>query len=105
MKQWTMVGMLGFVVACGGNAAEGAAPATPASPSAMAHGEKAAAGPVKPMGEAKVGDTTKCPVSGEDFVVDASSLKSEHGGKTYYFCCPGCKKKFDASPEKFLNKT
>jgi Cu+-exporting ATPase len=28
--------------------------------------------------------------------------KSQHGGKTYYFCCDGCKKKFDQSPEKYL---
>jgi YHS domain-containing protein len=105
MKQWTMIVMLGLVVGCGGNAAESAPPATPAAMAHEGHGAKAPAGPVKAMGDAKVGDTTKCPVSGEDFVVDAHSEKSEHGGKTYYFCCPGCKKKFDASPEKFLNKT
>jgi YHS domain-containing protein len=26
--------------------------------------------------------------------------KSEYEGKTYYFCAPGCKRTFDASPEK-----
>ncbi len=29
---------------------------------------------------------------------------SIHGGKTYYFCSAGCKKEFDASPEKYLGK-
>ena len=24
-------------------------------------------------------------------------------GKTYYFCAPGCKKAFEASPEKYLS--
>lgn len=27
---------------------------------------------------------------------------SEYKGKTYYFCAPGCKRKFDADPEKYL---
>ena len=27
---------------------------------------------------------------------------SEHDGKTYYFCAPGCKSAFDADPEKYL---
>jgi YHS domain-containing protein len=27
--------------------------------------------------------------------------KSEHNGKTYYFCSPGCKKKFDANPSQY----
>ena len=27
--------------------------------------------------------------------------KSDYQGKTYYFCAPGCKKKFDADPAKY----
>ena len=27
--------------------------------------------------------------------------KSEYRGKTYYFCAPGCKKKFDADPARY----
>src|SRR5512141_2614925 len=27
---------------------------------------------------------------------------SQHDGQTFYFCNPGCKAKFDASPEPFL---
>jgi YHS domain-containing protein len=27
--------------------------------------------------------------------------KSEYKGKAYYFCAPGCKKKFDAHPEQY----
>lgn len=26
---------------------------------------------------------------------------SQHNGKTYYFCSPGCKAKFDADPAKY----
>ena len=27
--------------------------------------------------------------------------KSEYNGKTYYFCAPGCKAKFDANPQQY----
>jgi YHS domain-containing protein len=27
--------------------------------------------------------------------------KSTFKGKDYYFCAPGCKKKFDSDPEKY----
>lgn len=35
--------------------------------------------------------------------VEEKSAKwtSEFKGKKYYFCAPGCKKKFDANPEKY----
>ena len=42
------------------------------------------------------------PVCG--MTVDPARAKAtyEHAGRTYYFCCPGCKEKFSAAPEKFL---
>jgi YHS domain-containing protein len=27
---------------------------------------------------------------------------SEYNGKTYYFCAPGCKRKFDANPQEYV---
>ena len=27
--------------------------------------------------------------------------KTEHQGRTYYFCSPGCKAKFDADPKQY----
>jgi YHS domain-containing protein len=27
--------------------------------------------------------------------------KSDYNGKTYYFCSPGCKAKFDQNPQQF----
>ncbi|HTZ00146.1 MAG TPA: YHS domain-containing protein, partial [Rhodocyclaceae bacterium] len=27
--------------------------------------------------------------------------KSEHGGRTWYFCCAGCKAKFEADPGRY----
>jgi YHS domain-containing protein len=33
-----------------------------------------------------------------------AKFKSEYKGEKYYFCAPGCKKAFDATPEKFLGK-
>ncbi len=31
--------------------------------------------------------------------------KSEHRGKTYYFCSNGCKERFDRDQEKYAAKT
>ncbi len=29
---------------------------------------------------------------------------SEYKGKKYYFCAPGCKKAFDANPQKYVTE-
>ena len=92
-KLLALVVLAGSAVACGG-----AAPA-PAAPSAAA----VAPSPLKPAGEAKIGDRTACPVSGEEFTVTAQSPKADYNGKTYYFCCEGCDKSFAKDPAKFLS--
>ncbi len=33
-----------------------------------------------------------------------ATSKTEYKGQTYYFCSPGCKKTFDANPEKYIAK-
>src|SRR4051794_33205344 len=87
-----------FAVACAGSAPPPAAPSPAAAPAA------ASSAPLAAPGEAKVGDRTKCPVSGHEFVVTADSPHAEYNGKTYYFCCPDCPKAFEANPEKFVTK-
>jgi P-type Cu+ transporter len=49
-----------------------------------------------------VGVMEKDPVCG--MTVDPSRARAthEHAGKTYYFCCLGCKEKFSAAPGKYL---
>jgi Cu(I)/Ag(I) efflux system membrane fusion protein len=47
----------------------------------------------------------KDPVCGMDVdraAARAAGRTSEHGGETYYFCAPGCKKAFDADPAALL---
>ena len=34
-------------------------------------------------------------------VSEDTQLKSEHAGKTFYFCGPGCKATFDKDPHTF----
>ena len=60
-------------------------------------------GPVVAPGEAHVGDTTTCPVSGERFVVTEQSPHSEYEGHTYYFCCPHCIERFEADPAHYAH--
>jgi YHS domain-containing protein len=49
--------------------------------------------------------TVKDLICGMD--VDPNSphtLKSEHGGKTYYFCSDSCKKSFESNPGQYAQK-
>ncbi len=43
----------------------------------------------------------KDPVCGMEVDEGTAPAKSEHMGKTYYFCAPGCKKAFDENPAKY----
>lgn len=46
----------------------------------------------------------KDPVCGMDVDEKTAAGQSVYKGQSYYFCSPGCKKSFDANPEKYLNK-
>lgn len=37
--------------------------------------------------------------------VSKAAGKSVYKGKTYYFCCNGCKPKFDKNPDKYVKKS
>jgi YHS domain-containing protein len=45
---------------------------------------------------------SKDPVCGMDVDPRTATGKSELKGQTYYFCSAGCKKAFDAEPEKYV---
>lgn len=42
------------------------------------------------------------PVCGMEVDPKTAVAKSDHHGKTYYFCSKGCKATFDKNPEKFV---
>ena len=44
------------------------------------------------------------PVCGMQVKPDDAAASSEHAGETYYFCCSGCKTKFDKNPEEYVRK-
>ena len=44
----------------------------------------------------------KDPVCGMDVDPKTSKLSAEHGGKTYWFCGPGCRKAFLGDPARYL---
>ncbi|MBA3766706.1 MAG: YHS domain-containing protein [Acidobacteria bacterium] len=46
-------------------------------------------------------ETQKDPVRGMQVAEETAAGQSEYKGKTYYFCNPGCKSKFDESPERY----
>ena len=50
-----------------------------------------------------VAGNVKDPVCG--MTVDpGEALKSEYQGEAHYFCCSGCKQKFDANPSRYAVK-
>ena len=42
------------------------------------------------------------PVCGMTVDPEKAAATAEHAGKTYYFCAPGCAKRFQQAPEKYL---
>lgn len=44
---------------------------------------------------------SKDPVCGMTVDEGKTKLKSEHDGKTFYFCSPGCKSAFDKDPHRY----
>jgi len=45
---------------------------------------------------------TTDPVCGMSVDPAKAAASSSHGGKTYFFCSDGCKRKFDNSPDQYL---
>ena len=43
------------------------------------------------------------PICGMTVDEKTAKFKSDYKGKTYYFCAPGCNKKFDADPVKYAD--
>ena len=47
---------------------------------------------------------SKDPVCGMMVDEKTAPARSDYKGQTYYFCMQGCKRKFDADPERYLKK-
>lgn len=50
------------------------------------------------------GEKVTCPVMGHEIEKSKAAGSTEYNGKTYYFCCAGCKAKFEKDPEKYTKK-
>ena len=80
------------LVAVSGAAFAQDAPAVKPTPAAPKPVQKVAAIPAKAV----------CPITKEEFKPTTASDKSTYAGKTYYFCCAGCKPQFDKAPSKYV---
>lgn len=49
-----------------------------------------------------VGTQARCPLSKKVFTVSDKTTFASHNGKHVAFCCPGCKGKFEATPQAFI---
>lgn len=68
----------------------------------LAEGEYDPAKVVRQPG-AKVGDLTRCTVSGDAFIVTDQHAHVTHEGQEVYFCCPGCIRRFQREPARYLD--
>ena len=88
---------------CSGDCSKGKGCASCANPNAAASKSNG----VKMMTAADLGDRmlakTKCTVTGGDLEPTATTKVATYQGKTYYFCCPGCARKFATNPSKFVS--
>ena len=58
---------------------------------------------IKPVAKPQKVVSAVCPVMGSKIPdVTKAAGKSVYKGKTYYFCCGGCKPQFDKNPEKYI---
>jgi len=48
-------------------------------------------------------DTVTCPVSGKTVKKSEAKGPYVYKGKTYYFCCDGCREAFIKDPEKYAD--
>ncbi len=55
--------------------------------------------------EKAVARTEKDPVCGMSVQPESAAARREYAGKTFYFCAEGCARKFDATPQKYLDVT
>ena len=53
-------------------------------------------------GEGENKGKIQCPVMKTWFVPDEKTDKVIYEGKTYYFCCKGCKPTFEKDPQKYV---
>jgi len=56
---------------------------------------------VVPAAQAKIGDLTRCPVSGVVFRVTGETPRVEYAGQSRWVCCPGCAEHFRDNPARF----
>ena len=45
------------------------------------------------------------PVCGMQVEIPTARYTSEHGGETYYFCGPSCKRTFEKEPRKYATNS
>lgn len=86
----------------GSEASPGGGP-TASEVTATAPEVTATAPDVRATATSEVLPTATDPVCEMPVAVEGSLHTAEHEGRTYYFCCGGCRTKFTAEPERFLS--
>jgi YHS domain-containing protein len=87
----------------GAVALSGCAPASSNGGSTTPSARRNSAAPRSFAAIPKAGMRATCTVMGHAFTIQKGTAFAVHKGRYYVFCCPGCKPKFVANPDKFIN--
>jgi len=86
----------------GAVALSGCAPASSHGGSTAASARPKSAAPRSFATIPKAGMRATCPVTGHAFTIQKGTAFAVHKGRYFVFCCPGCKPKFVANPDKYV---
>jgi YHS domain-containing protein len=56
------------------------------------------------VAQGQADETVVCAVGGKEMKKSEVKISYEYEGKTYYFCCGGCKASFVKNPEKYIQQ-
>lgn len=56
------------------------------------------------LAQQKADEKVVCAVTGETILKSQAKATYDYQGKTYYFCCQGCKEKFVKDPAKYIGE-
>jgi YHS domain-containing protein len=99
-----LFGLLASGLAMGGQNALRQQAGQPSGSPAVAAADAGPLADAKPTDKELIEQQKTCPVSDQPLGSMGKPVKVVYKGRTVFLCCHGCKKTFQADPEKYLKK-
>jgi YHS domain-containing protein len=99
-----LFGLLASGLAQGGQNALRQQPSQSNNSSVVAAADAGSLADAKPTDKELIAQQKTCPVSDQPLGSMGKPVKLVYQGRTVFLCCQGCKKTFQADPEKYIKK-